>query len=118
MIQATQADIDRFFSYVEKLPGQLILPDGRVLSACWPWLGARSRGKGNKKWYGSFRVGGRIVRAHRFSCEVLKKEECPTEHDRDHVCGFSLCVNLEHIEVVHKRVNQERKMQRRNGHVS
>lgn len=35
-------DVKRFFRYVEKLP-----------NGCWYWTGARSRGKGNRKWYGS-----------------------------------------------------------------
>jgi hypothetical protein len=98
MIHATQADIDRFMRYVDKLP-----------NGCWFWTGARSRGKGNKKWYGSFRVGKHSVRAHRFSCDVLKKQPCPPGYDRDHTCRFSLCVCPEHIEVVTKVVNQERR---------
>ena len=59
------------------------------------------------------RLAGRTVRAHRFASEVLGGEECPPEHDRDHKCCFSLCVNRDHIEVVHKRINQERKVARR-----
>jgi hypothetical protein len=113
MLTATQADIDRFFKYVEKLPGRLILPDGRETSACHVWTGARSRGRGNKKWYGSFRLGKTSVRAHRFSCEVIGKKECPPEHDRDHLCCFTLCVNDEHLEIVPKRVNHDRRMERR-----
>lgn len=101
-LQATQADIDRFFKYVEKLP-----------NGCWFWNGARSRGKGNKKWYGSFRLGKRTVRAHRFSCEVIgKMGPLPDGHDRDHECCFSLCVNLEHISYVPKEVNQQRRLDR------
>lgn len=111
MIQATEADIRRFMSFVEKLP-----------SGCWFWAGARSRGKGNRKWYGSFhlKIDGkdRTVRAHRFSCEVLAKRPCPPEHHRDHTCEFSLCVNFDHIEIVHKTVNQERKMARRRARMA
>jgi hypothetical protein len=86
VLVASQGDIDRFMSFVEKLP-----------NGCWFWSGARSRGKGNKKWYGSFKMklNGKwtAVRAHRFSCEVLGKRPCPPEHHRDHTCEFSLCVN-------------------------
>ena len=102
VLRANVDDIKRFFKYVDKLP-----------NGCWFWTGARSRGKGNRKWYGSFRLAGRTVRAHRFASEVLGGEECPPEHDRDHKCCFSLCVNPDHIEVVHKRINQERKVARR-----
>lgn len=97
----TEQDVKRFMSKVDKLP-----------NGCWFWTGARSRGKGNRKWYGSFRVGRHVVRAHRFSCEILGGRLCPPEHHRDHTCMFSLCVNPDHIEVVHKVVNQERKMKR------
>jgi len=60
MLHAKQSDIDRFMSYVDKLP-----------NGCWFWTGGRSRGRGNKKWYGSFWLGHRTVRAHRFAHEVL-----------------------------------------------
>ncbi len=106
MLEATQADIDRFYRYVEKLPGRLILPNGTETSACHGWTGARSRGKGNKKWYGSFRLGKRAVRAHRFVCEAIHCQPCPPEHHRDHLCANSLCVNMEHLEIVHRTVNQ------------
>jgi hypothetical protein len=55
------------------------------------------------------------VRAHRFACEVLADPPrlCPPEHDRDHLCEFSLCVNVAHIEIVTKKVNHERKLARR-----
>jgi hypothetical protein len=102
MIRATTADVERFFRYVEKLP-----------NGCWFWTGARSRGRGNKKWYGSFRVDGTAVRAHRFSCDVVAGRVCPPGHHRDHTCEFSLCVNFDHIEIVTHEVNQERKMARR-----
>ena len=100
MLHATEADIARFMSYVDKLP-----------NGCWFWAGARSRGSGTKKkkWYGSFRVGRQTVRAHRFSCEVIGKRPCPLHHHRDHICKFSLCVNPDHLEIVHHTVNMERR---------
>jgi hypothetical protein len=100
-LQATEADVQRFYRYVEKLP-----------NGCWFWNGARSRGKGNKKWYGSFRLGKRTVRAHRFAAEVLGGMDCPPGHDRDHECGFSLCVNPRHIAIVTKLENQLRRIRR------
>jgi hypothetical protein len=106
VIRATEADVARFMRHVDKLP-----------SGCWFWTGARSRGKGNKKWYGTFTLvvnGKRTrVRAHRFSCEAIKGAPCPPGHDRDHTCRFSMCVCPDHIEVVTKRVNHERKLERR-----
>lgn len=103
LLSATQADIDRFLSYVD------VLPNG-----CWFWAGARSRGKGNKKWYGSFHLSGHgTVRAHRFAAEVLGNSHCPPGHHRDHICHFSLCVNPDHIEIVTHCENEKRKQERR-----
>lgn len=102
MLEATPADVARFMRYVDKLP-----------NGCWFWTGARSRGAGNRKWYGSFRLGAKTVRAHRFACEVLGGRDCPKDHDRDHTCCFSLCVCPAHIEVVHKTVNQKRRWDRK-----
>lgn len=97
----TQNDIDRFMSFVE------VLPNG-----CWFWNGARSRGGGKRrKWYGSFRVDGKIVRAHRFACEAIGGRDCPEGMHRDHLCRFSLCVNPAHLEVVTKEENQRRKVE-------
>lgn len=102
MLRATPGDVSRFMNYVELLR-----------SGCWYWTGGRSRGKGNKRWYGSFHLGGRTVRAHRFSAEVLGRQSCPTGYHRDHLCGFSMCVNPEHIETVTPTENQRRKMAHR-----
>lgn len=102
-MEATQADIDRFMSYVDKLP-----------NGCWFWTGGRSRGGGNRKWYGSFHLNGKTIRAHRFSCEVLgKKGPLPPGHDRDHTCVFSLCVNDEHLDYVPKLKNTQLRDERR-----
>lgn len=101
MIKATEKDIARFFGCVDKLP-----------NGCWYWTGARSRGKGNKKWYGSFHIGGKVVRAHRFASEVLGEKICPKGYHRDHKCRFSMCVNPNHIEVVTHEENQKRKIAR------
>src|ERR1700677_602864 len=99
-MNATPSDIARFMTHVEKLP-----------NGCWFWAGARSRGRGNRKWYGSFRVGGRVVRAHRFADEVLAhRGPLPAGMHRDHTCRFSLCVRPAHLERVTHEVNQERKM--------
>ena len=96
------SDIARFMRLVDKLP-----------CGCWFYTGSRSRGKGNRKWYGTFWVKGKRVRAHRFSAVAIggQRELEPGEH-RDHTCCFSMCVNPEHTEIVTHAVNQERKMTR------
>ena len=102
MIHATEQDVARFMRYVDKLP-----------NGCWFWTGARSRGTGNRKWYGSFRVGARTVRAHRFAVEVIDGKDCPPGHHRDHECCFSLCVNPAHLKIVSHAENQRLKMERK-----
>jgi len=112
-IQFTPSDLQRFMSRVVRLPGQLLI-EGRFYSACWLWLGARSRGKnGSRLWYGSFRVGRRVVRAHRFSCVAHGKGEPPPGWDRGHICDNALCVNPEHLELVPRVVNQQQRMRAR-----
>lgn len=97
----TREAIERFMQYVD------ILPNG-----CWFWTGARSRGKGNKKWYGSFWYKGESIRAHRFSCDVIGGKVCPPGWHRDHTCKFSLCVCPDHVEPVTSQKNQELKVER------
>lgn len=101
-IQATQSDIDRFMNKVDKLP-----------NGCWEWLGARSRGGGNKKWYGSFSVNCKVVRAHRFAADVLGDKQCPDGYHRDHTCCNSLCVNPDHLEIVTAEENIARRWSRK-----
>ena len=108
MSEATQEEIDRFMSYVDKLP-----------NGCWFWQGARSRGGAKsaghrkRKWYGSFHFRGTTIRAHKFACDYIGKlKPLPLGHHRDHTCVFSMCVNPAHLDQVPLEVNQERKLER------
>lgn len=78
-------------------------PDG-----CWEWTGALHHGG-----HGEFRVGRRMVRAHRFGYETFVGP-IPDGMDLDHFrlnpgprrCGcMSRCVNPEHVEPVTHREN-------------
>lgn len=102
-LEWTPKDVDRFMSFVDVLP-----------SGCWFWTGCRSRGGGNRKWYGSFHVPGHgTVRAHRFSDRALgNRPELEPGMHRDHTCCFSMCVNPDHLEHVTHEENQRRKMAR------
>lgn len=106
-------ELARFMASVVILPG-----------GCWLWVGARSRGRGNKKWYGSFRRSaadgkrGRVVRAHVYSHDVIGGKVCPPGWHRDHGCNLSLCVNFECVEAVSPEVNQARKMDPYHGFVA
>lgn len=95
---------ERFLSYIE------ILPCG-----CWFWTGGRSRGKGNKKWYGSFWAEGKSWRAHIWAARFLGGLRALFEGEHyDHTCNFSLCVNPNHLEIVTNQENTRRKVERRN----
>ncbi len=95
----TEEELARFYKYVERLP-----------NGCHFWNGARSKGKGNRKWYGSFSYRGQAIRAHVFANDIIAgRGRPPPGHHRDHRCKFSLCVRLDHIEVVTKEVNLARR---------
>jgi hypothetical protein len=96
----TEDDKRRFMSYVMKHP-----------CGCWIWIGGRSRGKGNKTWYGSFWIDGRTRRAHIVAAVMFGKGHVPGHHE-DHLCNFTLCVAPDHVETVTQAVNQQRKMER------
>lgn len=68
---------------------------------CWIWLAA---GKGG---YGSFRVEGRSVAAHRFSWEIANGA-IPEGLVLDHLCRQPACVNPAHLEPVTTGENMRR----------
>lgn len=86
---------------------------------CWIWQGARSRGQGNKEWYGTFYIEpGRITRAHTYSHDTFKGKP-PKGWHRDHQCrehgaprDNSLCVNPRHIVAVSPIKNNMRRWRR------
>jgi hypothetical protein len=98
-------DVARFMSYVYILPYN----HPTLRSPCWIWTGAKSRGKNNSLWYGTFRLGKRALRAHRYAFDILGRGTCPTGCHRDHLCNVSLCVNPRHLEAVPREVNELRK---------
>ncbi len=92
---------DRLFSKVNK-DGPI--PVGRPeLGPCWIWMGGCTSGG-----YGQLRVGGRadgrVVYAHRLSCELTGRP-IPSGMTADHLCRQRRCVNPDHIEAVTLRVN-------------
>ena len=76
---------ERFWAKVDKSPGQG--PEGD----CWGWLASTVSGG-----YGHFRVGGKNVRAHRFSYE-LHHGPIPEGKIVRHSCDNPPCPNPDHL---------------------
>lgn len=66
---------------------------------CWIWMASRDLGG-----YGKFWDGSRLVGAHRFAYELLKKSILPSL-EPDHLCRNTNCVNPAHLEIVTHREN-------------
>lgn len=71
---------------------------GADFSTCWEWTGRNRRG------YGTFRVGSKEYRAHRFAYEQMIAE-VPDGLVLDHLCRNRACVNPWHLEPVTSKVN-------------
>lgn len=81
--EPTQEDADRFWSKVDKTPGQG--PQGR----CWRFLGAIS-----KPGYGQFKLKRKQVKAHRVAFR-LEYGADPFPCDICHMCDMRWCCNPE-----------------------
>ena len=89
----TQANIDRFFTHVEKT--------GR----CWNWTACKT-----KDGYGRSQCNGRPMKAHRFSYMIVNGN-IPEHMLIHHICRNTSCVNPSHLELVTKQENDQRRTQ-------
>lgn len=68
-------------------------------TGCWVWTAATI-----PAGYGKFRVGGKLVLAHRLSWQ-LENGPIPEDLEIDHLCRVRACVNPSHLEPVNSRTN-------------
>jgi hypothetical protein len=66
---------------------------------CWEWTGSR-----NGDGYGTYSVGGKTHRAHRYAYEIVVGP-IPEGKQLDHLCRNPPCVNPAHLEPVTSREN-------------
>jgi len=93
-----RTDEERFWFQVNK-----DTPDG-----CWLWLGYKQ-----ERGYGTVKINGSMKLAHRVAWESVRgpiPDGMVVDHDNpDYGCHEPSCVNPDHLELVPKRINNQRK---------
>lgn len=72
--------------------------DRQGVDACWPWIGAQTKGAKNPTPYGQLGWRGKVERAHRVAFELVKGEIQPDAMVL-HTCDNTLCCNPKHLYI-------------------
>jgi hypothetical protein len=79
-------------------------------TGCLLWNGTRSKSK--NLFYGHISICGRRYRVHRIVWQA-SRGQIPKRMQIDHTCENSLCVNVEHLDLVSNRENTRRALKPR-----
>ena len=77
---------------------------------CWNWMGYLNRGA--KKQYGSIKIDGKSVAAHRFSWEIYNGSKVPDGMIVMHNCDNPRCVNPDHLCIGTTQDNSDDKVKK------
>jgi hypothetical protein len=82
--------ICRFWDKVDR---NCTFQSDRTLTPCWEWIGTKGQ-----RGYGFFKVGGRMLKAHRFAY-ALCIGNIPDGSKVHHRCHNTACVNPYHLKL-------------------
>ena len=91
--------VERFTAKIGDPAGPGHIGRSGEVTTCLPWVAHSDR-----FGYGQFKVGGRVVLAHRFAYEMVVGP-IPDGLQLDHLCRVRHCVNPDHLEPVTNREN-------------
>lgn len=102
----------RYGTLYERLVANTAEPQST--NGCWLWTGATDGRRGAQYARINMRIDGRhrCLKAHRVMAQQFHETPLTPHDEVDHVCGESLCINPDHLEVVSKSENVRRRNQR------
>jgi hypothetical protein len=113
----SQCTRDKYASLYERLIANTAEPEGAV--TCWVWTGAV--GKRRHREYPRINIWNSKLkkqeskRPHRVMIEIVHDIELTEDLDVDHKCLNTRCINPDHLEVVTRQINLQRRFDRKAG---